>query len=73
MSYDDHQLVPVVNIVPDCQYTQENVTFLSNVASVGLQDLANQANQQRNVIHVHQSYYICGSGQLQWNFLDRRF
>ena len=46
MSNDDHQLVPVVNIVPDCQYTQENVTCLSNVASVGLQGLArNQANQ----------------------------
>ena len=38
-------LVPVVNIVPDCQNTQENVTCLSNVAGVGLQDLANQANQ----------------------------
>ena len=38
-------LVPVVNIVPDCQNTQENVTGLSNVAGVGLQDLANQANQ----------------------------
>jgi len=46
MSNDDHQLVPVVNIVPDCQNTQENVTYLSNVAGVGLQDLVvNQANQ----------------------------
>ena len=26
MSNDDHLLVPVVNIAPDCQYTQENVT-----------------------------------------------
>ena len=45
MSNDDHLLVPVVNIAPDCQYTQENVTCYSNVASVGLHDLANQANQ----------------------------
>ena len=41
----DHQRVPVVNIVPDCQYTQEHVTCLSNVAGMGLQDLANQVNQ----------------------------
>ena len=45
MSNDDHLLVPVVNIAPDCQYTQENVTCLSNVAGVGLQNLASQANQ----------------------------
>ena len=45
MSNDDHLLVPIENIAPDCQYTQENVTCLSNVAGVGLQDLANQANQ----------------------------
>ena len=38
-------LVPVENIKPDCQYTQENITCLYNVAGVGLQDLANQANQ----------------------------
>ena len=45
MSNDDHLLVPIVNIPPDCQYTQENVTCLFNVVGMGLQDLANQANQ----------------------------
>ena len=52
MSYDDRllvpgtsTLVPVENIAPDCQYTQENIACLFNVAGVGLQDLTNQANQ----------------------------
>ena len=50
MSNDDRllvpgTLVPVENIEPDCQYTEENITWLYNVAGVGLQDLANQANQ----------------------------
>ena len=45
MSNDDHLLVPVVNIVPGCQYTQENVTCLTDVSGVTLQDLANRANQ----------------------------
>ncbi len=44
---DDHPLVTLMKKVLDCQYTQEeNVTpCLSYVAGVGLQDLANQANQ----------------------------
>ena len=46
MFNDDHLLVPVVNLVPDCQYTLENDTCLSNVAGMGsLQDLANRTNQ----------------------------
>ena len=45
MSNDDHLSVPVVNIEPDCQYSQEHATSSSNVAGVGLHDLANQANQ----------------------------
>ena len=36
-------LVPVLNIVPDCQNTQEYVTCLSNVAGVGSQ--ANQTEE----------------------------
>ena len=32
-----------------------------------------RAIKQRNVVHVHQSYYKCGSGYLQWIFSDRRF
>jgi hypothetical protein len=36
----------MVNIAPDCQYTQEDVTCSSNVPGMGLQgDLTNQANQ----------------------------
>ena len=45
MSNDDHLLVPIVNIVRDCQYTQENIICLSNVAGMDLNDLANHANQ----------------------------
>jgi hypothetical protein len=36
MSNHDHLLVPVVNKAPDCQYTRENVTCLSNEKSLDL-------------------------------------
>ena len=67
MCNDDHLLVPIVNIVPDCQYNQENVTCLSHVAGVSLQDLANRPIKRRNVIHVHQAGTyngICWTGDL---------
>jgi hypothetical protein len=40
---NDDQLPTTVDIVP--ANTQENVTYASSVASLGLQDRANQANQ----------------------------
>ena len=72
MSNDDHLLFPIVNIVPDCQYTEENVTSLSHVAGMGLQDLVNWDNQTEEC-NSRSPIILCGSGHLQWNLLDRRF
>ena len=40
ISNDDNPLVPALDIVSANQYTQRNVTCVSNVAGVGLQFLA---------------------------------
>ena len=59
---DDHLLVPNMNMVPDCQYTQENVLCLSNVPSIGLQDLANRTNEMEECNSCSPIiFYICGS------------
>jgi hypothetical protein len=56
MFNDDHLLVPVVDIVQAYRYTQGNVTCVSNnVAGVGLQFLANQANQMEVIIRNSKS------------------
>ena len=56
MSNDDHLLVPIVDIVLACQYTQGNVTCVSNVASVGLQFLA-QSNKGKYFAIAYQYIY----------------
>jgi hypothetical protein len=48
VSYDNHLLAPVVDSVTGTRVlaiTQENFKCVSIVAGVGLQDLANRANQ----------------------------
>ena len=58
MSNDDYLLlVPVVDIVPAYQYTQGNVTCVSNVAGVGLQFLA-QSNRSKYFAIANQHIYI---------------
>ena len=57
MSNDDYLLlVPVVDIVPAYQYTQGNVTCVSNVAGVGLQFLA-QSNGGEYFLVANQYMY----------------
>ena len=57
MSNDNHLLVPIVDIVLAYQYTQGNITFVSNVASVVLQFLA-QSNGDKQVFCNSQSVHI---------------
>ena len=69
---DDHLLVPFMNIAPDCQYTQENVTCQSNVAGMGLQDLANQANQAEECNSSSPIIFYRWKRALTMEFLYRR-
>ena len=56
MSNDDHLLVSVVDMVRTYRHPQGNVTCVSNVASVGLQFLA-QSNKGKYFAIAYQYIY----------------
>ena len=58
MSNDDHQLVPITNIELDCQYTKKMLHVHPMWPAWFCKISQTRPIKQRNVIHIHQSYYI---------------